>query len=78
MVEKGKYHSVLEYNMDRIIKIYQGIIRTIEVTLEEKNFAGNFLPSLNQNYRGQNFRGGYRRNYRNGNYERGRTRSRDR
>ena len=26
---------------------------------------------LNQNYRGQNYRGGYRRNYRNDNYERG-------
>ena len=31
-----------------------------------------------QNYRGQNFRGGYRRNYRNKNFGRGRSRSRDR
>ena len=33
---------------------------------------------MNQNHRGQNFRGGYRRKYRNFNYERGRSRSRDR
>ena len=30
-----------------------------------------------QNYRGQNFRGGYKRNYRNNNFRRGRSRSRD-
>ena len=30
-----------------------------------------------QNYRGQNYRGGYRKNYRNDSCERGRSRSRD-
>ena len=37
---------------------------------------GNFREM--QNYRGQNFRGGYRRNYRSDNFGRGRSRSRDR
>ena len=32
----GEYHPVIEYNMNRIIGIDQGIIRTIEVTLEEE------------------------------------------
>ena len=36
IVEIGEYHSVVEYNMDRIIKTDQGIIRTIDVTLEEE------------------------------------------
>ena len=36
IVEIGEYHSVVEYNMDRIIRTDQGIIRTIEVTLEEE------------------------------------------
>ena len=35
MVEIGEYHSVVEYNMDRIIETDQGVIITIEVTLEE-------------------------------------------
>ena len=36
IMERGEYHSVVEYNMDRIIGTDQGIIRTIEVILEEK------------------------------------------
>ena len=32
----GEYHSVLDYNMDRIIGINLGIIRIIEVILEEE------------------------------------------
>ena len=32
----GEYHSVVEYNMDRIIRTDQGIIRIIEVILEEE------------------------------------------
>ena len=36
IVEMGEYCSEVEYNMDRIIEIDQGIIRTIEVTLEEQ------------------------------------------
>ena len=35
IVEIGEYHSVVEYNMDRITETDQGIIRTIEVILEE-------------------------------------------
>ena len=34
IVEKGEYHSVVEYNMDRITETDQGIIRTIGVNLE--------------------------------------------
>ena len=37
IVEIGKYHSVVEYSMDRIIEIDQGTIRITEVTLEEVN-----------------------------------------
>ena len=36
MLEIGECHSVVEYNMNRIIATDQGIIRTIEVTLEEE------------------------------------------
>ena len=36
IVETGEYHSVVEYKMDRIIVTDQGIIRTIEVILEEE------------------------------------------
>ena len=40
------------------------------------NSRGNLRT--NQNYNGQNFRGGYRRNYSNDNYKRGRSRSKER
>ena len=63
MVEIGEYHSVVEYNMHRIIGTDQGIIRTMEMILEE----GILLEIFDQK---QNYRGGYRRNYRNDNYER--------
>ena len=36
IVEIGEYCSVAKYNMDKIIETDQGIIRTIEVTLEEE------------------------------------------
>ena len=36
IVETEEYHSVVEYSMDRIIETDQGIIRFIEVILEEK------------------------------------------
>ena len=36
IVEIGEYHSVVKYNMDRIIKTDQGVIRTIEVILGEE------------------------------------------
>ena len=36
VVEIGEYHSVVEYNMDRIIGINQGIMGIIEVILEEE------------------------------------------
>ena len=34
--EIGEYCSVVEYNMNRITEADQGVIRTIEVTLERK------------------------------------------
>ena len=36
IVEIGEYHSLVEYNMDRITETDQGIIRTIEEILEEE------------------------------------------
>ena len=36
ILEIGEYLLVVEYNMDRIIGIDQGIVRTIEVILEEE------------------------------------------
>ena len=36
IVEIEEYCSVVEYNMDRIIEMDQGIIRTIGVNLEEE------------------------------------------
>ena len=36
IVEIGEYHSVVEYNMDRIIGIDQGIIGIIQVIMEEE------------------------------------------
>ena len=35
IVEKGEYHSVVGNNMDKITETDQGIIRTVEVILEE-------------------------------------------
>ena len=56
----------------------QGIIRTIEVTIEEEILEEICDPS-NQNYKGQNFRGGYRKTYGNAIImTRGRSRSSDR
>ena len=40
-VERGEYHSVVKYNMGRIIGADQGIIRTAEVILGRK-LRGNF------------------------------------
>ena len=40
IVEIGKYCSVTEFNMDRIIETNQGIIRTIEVILAEEILEG--------------------------------------
>ena len=42
IVHIAEYHSVVEYNMDRIIGTDQGIIRTIEVILEEEILEGIF------------------------------------
>ena len=36
MVEKGEFHSVVEYNIDRIIEIALGIVRIIEMILGEE------------------------------------------
>ena len=36
IVDVGEYHSVAEYNIARIIETDQGIIKTIEVILEEE------------------------------------------
>ena len=36
MVEIGKFHLVVEYNVDKTIKIGQGMIRTIGMTLGEE------------------------------------------
>ena len=40
IVEIGEYHSVVEYDMDRITETNQGIIRTIRVILEEEILEG--------------------------------------
>ena len=40
IVEIGEYCSVVEYNMDRIIEIALGIIRTIEMILREEISEG--------------------------------------
>ena len=40
IVEIGGYHSVVEYNMDRITETDQGIIRTIERISEEEILEG--------------------------------------
>ena len=39
-MEIEEYHSVVEYSMDRIIEIALGIIRTIEMLLEEEILEG--------------------------------------
>ena len=36
IVEIGEYHSMVKYNMDRVIEIALGIIRTTEVNLGEE------------------------------------------
>ena len=36
ILEIEEFHLMVEYNMDRIIEIDLGMIRTIEVTLEEE------------------------------------------
>ena len=41
MVEIGEeFHLVVEYNTDKITEIDQGMIRTIEMSLEEKILEG--------------------------------------
>ena len=57
--------------MDKIREIDQGMDKT-------GNLRGSARAYQNQNYRGQNNRGGYRGNYRNENYERGRSRYKER
>ena len=46
IVETGEYCSVVEYNMDRIIETDQGIIRTIDVTLEKETLEKTFNPQI--------------------------------
>ena len=43
-VEIGEYHSVEEYNMDRIIEIALGIIRVIEIILGEEILVEMLYP----------------------------------
>ena len=64
-VELGECHIEVELSMDKTIEEGHNMIKIIE------NFRGT------QNYRGQNFRGGYRGNFRNDNFGRGRSRSRE-
>ena len=52
IVEIGDYHSVVEYNTDRITETDQSIIRTIDMILEEEILEGIFDQI--KNYRGQN------------------------
>ena len=40
IVEIEEYHSLVEYNMDRITKTDQGMIRTIKVISEEEILEG--------------------------------------
>ena len=40
IIKIGEYHSVMEYSMDRITETDQGIIRAIEVILEEGILEG--------------------------------------
>ena len=40
IVEIEEYHSVVEYNMDRVTETDQGIIRPVEVILEEEISEG--------------------------------------
>ena len=40
IVEIGEYDSLVGYNMDRMTETEQGIIRTIEVSLEEEILEG--------------------------------------
>ena len=71
-----EYHSVEEYNMERVTEADQGIIRTIEVILEEEMLEGicNQIKIIDIKV----IQVGYRRTYRNDSYKRGRSRSRDR
>ena len=60
--EIEEFHLVVGYSAYKITEIDQGMNRIIEMT-RRGSFRGNLR--MNQNFRGQNFRGGYRENYRN-------------
>ena len=69
IVETGEYCSVVEYSMDRIQR-QSRYDQNCGGDFRRGHFGGNLQS--NQNYRDQNYRGGYVRNYRNDNYERSR------
>ena len=65
------HHTEVEVSMDKII----GVDHNMSIIMNDFR-RDNFRDM--QNYRGQNYRGGYRRNYKNDNFGRGRSKSRDR
>ena len=68
----GKCHIEVELSMDKIVEEESQHHQNYRGEFREANFRGM------QNYRGQNFRGGYRGNFRDDNLGRGRRRSRER
>ena len=66
------HHTEVEVIMDKVIEEDHVYINNYRNEYRRDNFRNT------QNYRGQNFRGGYRRNYRNVSFGRGRSGYRDR
>ena len=78
IVETEGFNLLLEYNMDRIMEVDQGMNNNYGNDYRRGNFRGNVRVYQNQNFRGRNNRNGYRGNYRNENYKIGRSRFRER
>ena len=70
--EIEEHQTEVEVSMGKIIEEDSVMLIIIEKNYRRDNFRNM------QNYRGQNFRGGYKRNYTNVNFGRGRSRSRER
>ena len=78
IVEIEEFNFLVEFNMDRITEVDQGMDRHYRNDYGRGHFTGNARTYQRQNFRGQNNRDGYTGNYRNENYERGKSRSRER
>ena len=59
VVEIEEFHLVVEFSVDKITGVNQGMNKATGNDFIKENFRGNMQTYQNQNFRRQNNRGGY-------------------